>query len=321
LERRAVVQATQSGDTRETLRAIYDETREFYPDDSPVLAITAMAYGKSLFSDGEHETAEPYLREAVRRFRASTKPLGVYFVAAGEALFQVVRGRDDPASVREADDLLRDMIKVGRTFWGADALATTQRYYATRMADRGRFGDALDAMLDGHQALVDANRSEDERENLRDNLTNLAFQVAVRPDLEPEVYARAREAVDRALLEEPDHAAMIMVQGAVLYRQGEFVLAAETLDRLQEPLTKSRGSLARKIAPADHAFRALVHARLGDAAIARAELETLRARLGGRAPRPGSAAVGGSNGDDLFREVVRVVEALREPTPSSTEDR
>ncbi len=268
-----------------------------------------MSYGKYLSQHGEHETAEPYLREAIQRFRANPKPPGIYFFAACDALFQVMRSRTDPESVAETDDLLRELNRLGRGFLGADQLATNQAYYAGRMLDRGRFGDALDAMLDAHQVLVDANRTVDERENLRDNLTMLAFKVVFRPDLEPEVYARARDAVERALLEEPDHAAMIVVLGAVLSRQGEFALAAETLDRPPEPLTRSPGGLARRMAPVDHAFRAMAHARLGDDEVARAELQTLRAHLkvknaGNKGPPP------------LLREV----EALLEPTPSSTGD-
>ena len=60
--------------------------------------------------------------------------------------------------------------------------------------------------------------------------------------------------------------------------------------------------------PADHAFRALAHARLGHDAVARAELEALRAALPGRAA--------GEQRPALLREV----EALLERTSSSTGD-
>ncbi len=119
-------------------------------------------------------------------------------------------------------------------------------------------------------------------------------------------YARARDAVERALLEEPDHAAMIVVLGAVLYRQGEFALAAETLDRPPEPLSRSPGGLARRMTPADHAFRALAHARLGNDEAAREELATLRAALVGR------------NAGDQSPPLLREVEALLEPTPNGS---
>jgi len=309
LEKRFIVQIAQpSVDARETLRAIYDEAHEFYPDDSPILAICALGYGQHLYQQGEHEAAEPYLREAIQRFRANPKPPGIYYFSAGDALFQILRSRTDPESVAETDDLLVELIRLGGAFLGTDQMASTQAFYARRMVDRGRLGEALDAMLDAHQTFVDADRSVDDREPLRDQLTILAFKVAVRPDLGPEVYARARDAMERALLEEPDHAAMIVMLGAVLYRQGEFALAAETLDLPPEPLTRTPGGLARRIAPADHAFRALAHARLGHDEVARAELETLRAALGSDA--------GGQGAPPLLREV----EALLEPTPSSTGD-
>jgi eukaryotic-like serine/threonine-protein kinase len=308
LERRAVLQLSQpSADARETLREIYDEAHEFYPDDSPVLALAALGYGRQLFQHGEHEKAEPYLREAVQRFSALAEPPRIYLLGARDALFQIVRGRDDLESILETDDLLRDTIEGARKIWGADALAMNLKFYASRMFERERFGEALDAMLDAHQTLVDASRSVDERESLRDNLAMLAFKVAYHPDLDPEIYTRARDAAERGLLEEPDHPAMIVALGAVLYRQGEFALAAEILERAK-PLDTVPGGLARGISPADHAFRAMAHARLGDDAAARAELEALRTALTGRNDGDGGPAI------------LREVEALVEHTPSSIED-
>ena len=232
-----------------------------------------------------------------------------YLFGALDALFNTVRGRDDPESIREADDLLRDLLEAGRNILGADAMSTNLKYYARRMVDRGRLGDALKAMQDAHQVLVDANRSVAERGNLRDNLTRLAFRAALRSDLEPEVYDRALEAAERALMEEPGNAAMTVALGAVLYRLGEFALAAETLAQPSQPLSRSPGGLARKMGPADHAFRALVHARLGDEEAARRELATLR------------AAIAGKGADDQARAILREIEALLESPPSSTEDR
>ena len=63
------------------------------------------------------------------------------------------------------------------------------------------------------------------------------------------------------------------------------------------------------MAPADHAFRALAHARLGHDEVARAELEALRAVL-----------VGSDAGNQSRPRLLREVEALLEPTPSSTGD-
>jgi len=53
----------------------------------------------------------------------------------------------------------------------------------------------------------------------------------------------------------------------------------------------------------------MAHARLGDDEVARAELEALRAAIGGK-------NAGGQRRPRILREV----EALFEPTPSSTED-
>ena len=309
LERRAVVQLNQpSGDTRETLRAIYDETHEFYPDDSPVLAIAALGYGRTLFQSAEHEAAEPYLREAIQRFRAGPNPPGIYFFAACDALFQIIRSRTDPDSVAETDDLLRDILRLGQGFLGVDDLARNLAYYANRMVDRGRFDEALDAMLDAHQAFVNANRPVDERKALRFGLVKLSIKVVLRPDQAPELYTKARGAVEIALLDDPDNLHILAVLGAVLHRQGEYALAAQTLDQLREPLSRSPESESRKIAPLVHAFGALAHARLGDDGVAREELEALRAAFAARDP--------GEEG----RAVLREVEAVLEHTPPPAGD-
>ena len=141
-----------------------------------------------------------------------------------------------------------------------------------------------------------------------DRLDKLAFKVAFKPDLAPDVYARARTAVDLALVDEPDNPFMSAALGAVLYRQGEYALAAETLRSVQEALSRSPQHLAKKIAPMVHAFGALAHARLGDDAVARAGLEALRAAFDADDP--------GEEGRALLGEI----EALLEHTPSSTGD-
>ena len=60
LEKRFLVQMNASSDeAADTLRAIYDETHEYYPDDSPLVAISAMSLGNYLAQRGEHAEAEP----------------------------------------------------------------------------------------------------------------------------------------------------------------------------------------------------------------------------------------------------------------------
>lgn len=162
------------------------------------------------------------------------------------------------------------------------------------------------ALLDAHQLLMDAGRSEADRESLRDNLTIFAFEIARHPGREPELYSRARVAAELAVEVEPEHAAMLTSLGALLYRQGEYALSAEKLDQAQ-PLSSYRGGLARAIAPNDHAFRAMAHARLGHHARALSELETLRALLEGRTD--------GDQGPALLREA----ESLLQETSPSTE--
>ncbi len=298
LEARAVVQMNAGFEgLRETVREAYDETHAFYPDDSPMLAVAALGYGRALYHEGDHDAAEPFLREAVERLRACKRPRGVYFLLAADLLFQVVRGRNDAASVLETDELLRDLVAVARDIWGAEQLADTQAYYASRMVDRGRLGDALDAMRDAHRALAEAGRPVEDRKRYRYGLVKLASKVLLRPDLAPEVYAKARSAVELALTEEPDHPPMTAILGGLACRSGEHARALEILDRLGEPLPPVPEDLASLV----HAFRALARAHLGEVELAREELERLR------------AAFRDAPEDDEGRALLREVEERVEP--------
>jgi len=308
LERRVGVQLAQTSmDATETLQALYDETRAFYPDDNPLLAITALGYGRYLAQHGDQEGGATYLREAVQRFRAHDDPPVVYFVTACDSLFQILRNETDEAKMIEADDLLRDIIEYGADLLGVDGLVSTQRYYSIRLMERGHDLPALETMLAGHKVLLDAGRDLDERETMRDGLTFVAAMAARKPGLDASVYVRALEAIERALLDEPEHPAMRVVHGMVLYRQGEFESAAEALD-LAKPLSKYSGGLARKLSPGDHAFRAMASARLGDLDLARAELALLRKAVERKRENPELSAI------------LREAEALIEPDSSSGED-
>ena len=309
LERLAMVQVNQpDADLRETVRQLYDEVHEFYPDDSPLLAISALGYGRQLFEHGDRERAEELLRESIHRFRAMENPPSMTFLAASDLLFQILRGRSDEESVAEADDVLRDLIVVARTIWGPDNLTTNLKYYATRMADRGRHLDALDTMLDAHQVLVDAGYSVDERENVRDNMAMMAFRAVIPSGLEFEVYERAQAAIEIAIKAEPTHPAMQTTQAAVLYRLGDYSGAEQVLAQLTAPLSESRGGLARRMAPADHAFRAMTHVQLGDPETARSELALMRDAI--------LDQIGTVNEPAILAEV----EALVEPQSASNSD-
>ncbi len=279
LEKRHLLRMNQPGsNTRETAKEIYEEASAFYPEDSPVRAIWALSYGRQLFQHGDVREAEPLIREAFQHFRSMPEPPLVFVVSACDAMFQLLRSRNDPASVIEADEMLAFFIEYGQTFISAQDLAENRMYYARRMLDRGLYAEGIQAVIDTHVSLVDDGRTSRELESVRDRMTGIAWDIARQPELEHGVYARAQEAVERALNEEPDKPAMLAVLGALLYRQGEYAIAAETLS-LAGPLSRASGGLAHDFAPADHAFRAMAYARLGEAVEAQGELRTLHAAL------------------------------------------
>ena len=63
LEKRVILQSSLSStDTLATVREIYEETHKFYPDDSPMLAMSALGYGRRLFMIGENLAMAPQRR-------------------------------------------------------------------------------------------------------------------------------------------------------------------------------------------------------------------------------------------------------------------
>jgi serine/threonine protein kinase len=265
-----------------TLREIYDEAHAFYEGGSPLIAMSALGLGNYLAKHGQPQEAEGYLREALERLKSAGIETGMMPMVAYEALFQIVRTRKDPDSVRETDEFLRQTIELARPAWSGEILAENLSYLGERMLERGRYGDALDAIYEGHAALVDDGAPPESQERLRRGLTNVALQIVLRPGLDVEVYGRARRNVEQALQDEPDDPAMLAVLAATLYREGDLEQAAETFALLDGPLTRSSSRLARNVAPADRGFHALTLAQLGQAAEALAELEAFRAGLEGK---------------------------------------
>lgn len=301
LERRLEGQLAMPGaDARGTLLELYQETHAFYPEDSPALAMAALGYGRYLARNGDEDASEPFLREALARFNAAPDPPRMYLFACTDQLFQVLRRRTDPETVVECDQLVRRLTELGETFLGPLEIAANLKYLATRLFERGEHIEALRTILAGHQRLVAAGATGSDLENLRDNMTMLAFNVARVADQGLDVYELAREAALSAALEEPDHPAMAVAHAMALYRLGQYDAAASELVRVERPLSETRGGLARRMAPADHAVGAMVHARLEDRARAEAELALIELFLFGSE----------QNVPELVLEARRVVAAM-----------
>jgi len=285
LERRFRVQLNGAHEgALATVRSIYAEIHAFYGEDSPMLGVSALGLGNYLFQHGQREEAEPYLREAIERLGKCGIDEGILQLTAHDALFQILRER--PGAENEADELVRQTIELARPVWSGETLAANLRYLSERMLERARYADALDAMYQAHQALVDGGASDELRERLRRGLAVVAMKTVLRSDQTPEVYALARRSVERALADQPEDAAMTAVLGAAFYRLGELEDAEQTFALLPVPLSRAGTRLAQAISPADLGFRAMILAQRGKLTEARAALESLQSTLGGASDDP-----------------------------------
>ncbi len=259
LELRFLVQLDGHSDSaKDTILEVYEESKAFYSEDSPMLAMAAMGVGNYHAKRGDDDVAEPFLREALERFERLGRMEGVYVLTINDALFQILRKRPDPASQEEADQLLGKTIEGARGIWGAEALATNLVYYAERRLSRGKYAEAVRAIRDAHAAMVEDGRSFLELSRLRAALTEVSLQVSSRAGLDVEAYEEAQIAVERALQDEPENVAMLAVLALSLHRLGQHEDALAALELVGGPLADAGTPLAREVAPVDHAVRALV---------------------------------------------------------------
>jgi hypothetical protein len=129
-----------------------------------------------------------------------------------------------------------------------------------------------------------------------DELNQLAWAVVQSPGAELDAYERAARAARVAVELEPDEGYILRTLGVAMYRTGDFAGALETLTRSDQ--------LNGRLQPADVAFLAMAHFRLGQAESARAELDRLR------------TLVGEDSNDSFLAEA----EATIAPPPAQTEN-
>jgi hypothetical protein len=107
-------------------------------------------------------------------------------------------------------------------------------------------------------------------------LNAVSWSVVSQPGAAPEVYRLALEQAETACRLEPDNGALLNTLGVAQYRAGQYREAVATLT--ESDRINSGGQLGPQ--PADLAFRALAHHRLGERDRASADLGRLRALMG-----------------------------------------
>ena len=103
-------------------------------------------------------------------------------------------------------------------------------------------------------------------------LNNVSWSVVFKPGAAAEAYRLALEQAETAHELEPDNLDFLNTLGVAQYRAGNHREAVATLT--ESDRMRSQGELDRQ--PADLAFRALAHHRLGERDKARADLARLR---------------------------------------------
>ncbi len=210
------------------------------------------------------------VNETVRAWRAAL-PADSVLLARILTEYGMFRYRHEELELAEA--YLREALDI---FHGSNSPGLQHRYMAVRvlcsiLGDRNEFMAALPIAREGVELAPEIEGGRNLTKGVR-LLAGIAWRIAMEPDLDAVDYEAAREAVERCLKEMPDEGAYLNTLGVLRYRLGLYQEALETFALSHAFYTQTYDEGV----PADLAFMAMAHFRLGQEAKAQEIMATLR---------------------------------------------
>jgi serine/threonine protein kinase/tetratricopeptide (TPR) repeat protein len=274
LEKLVVVlsQSNKEADAEHCFREMLDTYRPLFPADSPQIALHNVAFGLWFRQHGRPEKAEPYLREAIRVYRAMPNPPNDYYLAALDGLFQIVRKRDE--AVDESIQVFHECMEAMSHFYGKDNFLLAPHFlgFARVLEARNRLAEAIPLLIDGLRISRKAKGSSWDATADLDLLARFVRRVALSQGLPEGSYRAAGEGAEILVSERSTNASALLLRGLTRHRLGRFDAVLEDLDE-----ARSGESPADK--PLRLGFTAMTHFRLGDVSKARAVLAELQSLL------------------------------------------
>ena len=259
------------GEAETCLRESIRLRRELAPHQRLQIAITTNLLANIVNMSGRTDSMEDVMHQLVDDWRAAI-PEGSTFL--GRVLVECGVWFTEHGQRDTAEPLLREARAIFAAA-GDDAPLTYQaaglRVLFRLLERRGAYAEAVDVVFEGLTLSPRIEGGRHEPDLIRD-LGQIAWFIAIDPKLRAAEYETADAAIDRVLESRPDAEAYINTKGVLQYRLGAYAEAIATLER-------SNAVYAQRYTtgvPADLAFMAMAHHRLGNPAEADALMTRLR---------------------------------------------
>ncbi len=252
------------------VREVLEAFRRAIPEKSDIFVKVLVQIALYYLQLRDLDRAEALAREGLEIQRGLDEPSVIYRDLGLSVLGKVCGARDDGtqayvATRRAFVDYALELVEADSPF-RAELHSEYARYFGLRGFPEDSLRMALDAL--------DISRRRELTQSMRKSLSALrkaGWVIAREPKRERDAYELALKAATMYLAEKPDEFAVVNTKGVLEYRLGRFEAALATLAKSDAHYTESEGG-----SPADVAFIALAHKRLGHGDEARAALGRLR---------------------------------------------
>jgi len=273
--------ANENDEAVRVLRAIYDDVRHTYEEDSAFYTSSAFGLAELLNQTGAKAEAVEYYREALRYLNGSPDMTAAMRLRSLDRLFQILRYRTDPEGAAEADEILAHCIVAFDDKWSRAEAVANIHHLADRLRGRDLRVEALEHGLHAVRAAVDGQLEPRAVSNLRNAVARDALYIALDSQQGSDAYGAALEAIEALMLDSPDEAAYITVLAGLLYRLGQ-IEDARGLCRDVDAAPQGDSDIFSAIEPVKAGFEALIAHRLGEpqaAAIAHDQMKATEHRF------------------------------------------
>ena len=258
------INAQRLAEVEVVARELYDHAHRVYPK-GEIQSRTALTLGNWLAQRGDHQEAEPFLREALASYREMEEPPPLFVLICLDGIFQGLRHATEPEIRAEADAILEELIELVRPIWTAQRSASSLGLLSSRYMERELYFEAMQTLLEARSLVQENPALADRLSDINEGILECALFVEQQRDLDPSVIETVLAAVDAIDPGKSDSARFqwTAARGGAQHRLGRWAESVETLEPLQELRLREFRENSQHSIFRGRVFLAMSYAQLG----------------------------------------------------------